>query len=177
MKHNYLVSSILATNIQLQRFIDHTYRNFTGLPTLKRSAITPDLYLGGQYKIGSLHRLKELGVTGIVNMRTRSIHKEAPQEIQVLHLSTTDLHAPTIENLQKGVIFIQNNIDKGGKVYIHCRLGEGRGPSMALAYLISKGLTLDHAIELIKKVRIFISPTQEQLDQLKKFETLTHLSL
>ncbi|MBA3551153.1 dual specificity protein phosphatase family protein, partial [Patescibacteria group bacterium] len=60
----------------------------------------------------------------------------------------------------------------GGKVYIHCRFGEGRGPTMAIAYLISTGLTLEHAIELVKKVRIFIRPTVVQIEQLKKFETL-----
>ncbi|MBA3283871.1 MAG: dual specificity protein phosphatase family protein, partial [Nitrosopumilus sp.] len=142
------------------------------LPTRKRSAITPELYLGGQYKLNSLNHLKKLGVTGIVNMRTRSIHTIAPEGIKVLHLPTPDHHAPTLGDLSKGVVFIKHEVEAGGKVYIHCRFGEGRGPTMAIAYLISTGLTLEHAIELVKKVRIFIRPTVVQIEQLKKFETL-----
>lgn len=170
---NNIVSFFLALNIQLQRFIDHSYRSLTGLPTLKRSSITPELYLGGQYNINSLNRLKKLGVTSIVNMRTRSIHTIAPEGVKILHLPTPDMHAPTLEDLQKGVAFIQQEIDNGGKVYIHCQFGEGRGPTMAIAYLISTGLTLEDALAQVKKVRIFIDPTRPQIEQLKKFEQAT----
>jgi protein-tyrosine phosphatase len=172
MIQKYISSFFKAINFQFQRFIDQSYRKLTGLPTLKRSAITAELYLGGQYNLKSMDRLKYLGVTGVVNMRTHSIHKTVPEGIDILNLPTPDFHAPTMENLQKGVKFIKSEVDKGGKVYIHCRLGEGRGPTMALAYLISQGLTLDDAIALIKKVRIFISPSRVQIERLKEFETL-----
>jgi dual specificity MAP kinase phosphatase len=114
-----------------------------------------------------------LGITAIVDMRMKSVHsgKNIPG-ISYLHLPTLDRHAPSIEHLEQGVKFIRKEIKKGGKVYIHCKAGEGRGPTMAAAYLIYSGLSLDDALKTIKKARRFIHPTKSQIDQLKRFEEI-----
>ena len=39
----------------------------------------------------------------------------------------------------RGVCFIDAEINRGGKVYIHCAVGCGRAPTMTAAYLISTG--------------------------------------
>ncbi len=44
-----LFSIAVYFNIELQRYIDHTWRRITGLPASKKSMITPQLYLGGLY--------------------------------------------------------------------------------------------------------------------------------
>lgn len=164
-------SFLLFFWINFVRFLDHSKRRFTGLPTPKRSQITADLFLGGQYGLQALPLFKKLGVTGIVNMRSRSIYNvDETKDFHLLHLPTVDFHPPTLQQLEKGVEFINKEIENGGKVYIHCRLGEGRGATMTLAYLISTGLTLDDAFKLIKSIRIFIHPTTAQLDRLKEFE-------
>jgi protein-tyrosine phosphatase len=157
--------------VQLDRVADHSWRYLTGLPLAKRSAITPDIFLGGQYGLQSVAKLRLLGVTAIVNMREISIHKDLKTlEVKVLNLPTRDKTAPTLENLKKGAKFIEEEIKKGGKVYIHCRFGEERGPTMAIAYLIWTGLTFDDAFKLVKKVRTFINPVPAQIARLKEFE-------
>lgn len=129
------------------------------------------MYLGGQYSPFAVARFRELGITGIVNVRLHTIHNlSETKRFNVLHLPTPDGYAPTQKQLERGVKFIAEEISNGGKVYIHCKYGEGRGPTMALAYLISTGLTLDDAIAFVKKVRTFIKPTKPQLIALKKFE-------
>src|SRR5688500_15826579 len=130
---NKIYSLWLRFIINVQRIVDHVWRNITGFPILKRSLITPDLYLGGQYKIRSLNLFKKLGITGIVSMRVSDVmHREMLSEFNLLHLPTPDQTAPTIKDLQKGVTFIKRLIKNKGKVYIHCRHGEGRGPTMAI---------------------------------------------
>lgn len=94
--------------------------------------------------------------------------------ITILHLPTPDLTAPRMDDLLKGITFIKNEIDNGGKVYIHCRAGEGRGPTMAIAYLMSTGMLFEDALHSIKKVRTFIRPTLPQIEQLKKLERILH---
>lgn len=159
--------------IQLQRAIDQLWRQVTGFPELKRSVITPSLYLGGQYQIKSVSLLKKLGITGIVSMRMREVpHQDMLAEFHLLHLPTPDNQAPSIQHLREGSIFIENEIKNKGKVYIHCRAGEGRGPTMAIAYLIFSGMTYDDAYTLVKKVRTFINPTPPQRKRLKEFEQL-----
>lgn len=159
--------------IQIQRGIDQTWRHVTGLPQRQRSMITPELYVGGQYSISSVSKLEKLGITAIVSMRMRDIErKELLANFHIVHLPTPDHHAPTIAHLQEGVAFIDKEIKHKGKVYIHCRAGEGRGPTMAIAYLIHTGMTYDDAYALVKKVRTFIHPTQPQVKRLKEFEKL-----
>lgn len=159
--------------IQLQRLIDHIWRHATGFPALSRSMITPNLYLGGQYYLRSITLLKRLGVTGIISMRMREVpHQEVLRDFHLLHLPTPDRNAPTLEQLQEGVVFIEKEIKNSGKVYIHCRAGEGRGPTMALAYLIYSGMTYDDAYALVKKIRTFINPTPAQIERLQEFEKI-----
>jgi protein-tyrosine phosphatase len=45
-------------------------------------------------------------------------------------------------------------LSSGRTVYIHCNVGTGRSPSVAIAYLVWKqGWNLDDAIEHVSKVR------------------------
>ncbi|MXV15350.1 protein-tyrosine phosphatase family protein [Hufsiella ginkgonis] len=157
--------------IFFHKIYDNLYRYITGIPTLKRSRITPDLFLGSQYSRIGLGKLRALGITAIINMREHSVYEEARyQGIKYLHLPTVDNTPPQLETLVKGADFAAKEIKSGGKVYIHCRQGLGRGPTMTIAYLISTGLTFDDAFALVKKVRTFINPRPGQVTRLKELE-------
>ena len=157
----------------LVRVVDHLWRRIIGLPQQRRSMVMPFLYLGGQYTARGLASLKKMGVTGIINMRLSPPSMwNYKKDFDYLHLPTIDQHAPSIEYLKKGVLFIQKHEKAAGKVYVHCRHGEGRGPSMILAYLIHSGMTYLDAVTLVKKVRPFILLTRAQVDRLMEFEQL-----
>ena len=161
----------LRVIIFVQKVWDQTHRMVVGIPTLKRSQITANLFLGGQYNLVGLQRLKKMGITAIINMRIHSIYQEAQYAgFHYLHLPTVDNTAPKMEDLIKGADFARTEINNGGKVYIHCRQGLGRGPSMAIAYLLKMGATLEDALATVKKVRTFIHPTVAQLQRLKQLE-------
>ena len=120
-------SIIRVVSIFLDVLLDDLHRFFYGIPNLKKCQITGSLFLGSQYTKAGLKKLKALGITAIVNMRTHN-------------------------------------------VYVHCRQGLGRGPTMALAYLMKSGLTFRDAFALVKRVRNFINPKPEQITRLKEFE-------
>jgi hypothetical protein len=166
-----LYSVIKRIQLEVARNSDHIYRLLIGVPVFKTSEITPQLYLGGQYRKRGLNQLKSRGITGIVSMRMRP-RKNLPEldEVSFLHLPTLDQHAPSLSQLKQGVAFIHRHLENGGKVYIHCAFGEGRGPTMAAAYLMSIGLTLTDALKQIRAVRTFIRPTKVQLQRLEEFE-------
>lgn len=164
-------SLITLIIIFFQKIWDNVYRLFNGIPTLKRSQITANLFLGSQYSLVGLKRLKALGITAIINMRMNPIFEESKYEgFKYLHLPTLDNTPPTLDILIKGAEFADKEIKAGGKVYIHCRQGLGRGPTMTIAYLISTGLTFDDAFALVKKVRTFINPRPGQIERLKELE-------
>lgn len=170
---SFIRSKWLSLMIELSRSRDHLYRRLTGKPRAKRSLITPEVFLGGQYKQAGLTTLKAWGITAVVSMRMKKpVIFQSTEWLSVLHLPTIDQTAPSLAQLKQGVDFIKKQVDAGGKVYIHCHHGEGRGPTMTAAYLISTGISLDDALDQIRKVRTFIRPTLSQLERLKEYEAL-----
>jgi len=150
---------------------DNIYRFIAGMPRLKRCQITGHLFLGSQYNLLGLKKLKALGVTAIVNMRTHNSYSDAVHEgIKYLHLPTVDNTPPALDVLIKGADFIDKEIKNKGIVYVHCRQGLGRGPTMAMAYLIKMGMTYVDAHAMIKLVRVFINPRPGQIKRLKELE-------
>jgi protein-tyrosine phosphatase len=145
----------------------------TGIPIMKFSQITPEIYVGAQHHQAGKRKLERLGINGAVNMRVEfddAAHSLALEHY--CHLPTVDDTAPTLEHLQQGIDFIRRVTAGGGKIYIHCAGGIGRAPTMAAAYFISQGLSVDDAITLIKESRPFINIMPLQREQLKRFEAV-----
>jgi len=150
--------------------IDQIHRIITGAPTVRFSRITPQLYLGGQYRRYGWPVLVRRGITSVVNMRSEFSDRRSnitPQ--RYLHLPTVDNTPPSLEQLAQGVDFIRRQIAEGGSVYVHCWEGAGRGPTMVAAYLVSTGLSPAEAWACIRKVRPFIRPTEAQAAQVERF--------
>ena len=77
--------------ILIQKLIDILHQLIMGIPSLKRSQISANIYLGGQYNLAGLKKLKLMGITAIVSMREDSIYNEAHFEgFNFLHLPTAD---------------------------------------------------------------------------------------
>lgn len=143
----------------------------TGKPLLQFCEVTPQLYVGPQYRANGLEFLRKSGIHAVVNMRIEKDDAKlglAPS--QYCYLPTVDDEAPSLLHLQEGVQFIDRVIQDGGKVYIHCGAGVGRAPTMAAAYLISSGKNLSEALQMIKKARPFITITSPQMKALRVFE-------
>jgi predicted protein tyrosine phosphatase len=149
---------------------EHAVRIVTGAPRRSTSRIAPGVIVGGQYRRRGWPELKRAGVTGVVNMRIEFCDREAgiaPE--RYLRLPTVDDEAPSQEQLRRGVAFMQEEIARGGAVYVHCGAGMGRAATMAAAYLVSQGQTPDEAWAQIRAVRPFIRPTPPQIDAVRQW--------
>jgi protein-tyrosine phosphatase len=156
--------------ITLIEAYDQTFRMITGVPTVRYSQVTPDIFLGGQHIKRGMPRLWARGITGIVSLRREFDDRDKHIDTaHYLYLPTLDNTPPTLENLQRGAEFIAGEIARGGKVYIHCWEGVGRAPTMTAAYLVSTGLTPDEAWARIRAARPFIRPTPFQMAQVEQF--------
>lgn len=142
----------------------------TGVPMLRYSRVTPQLYVGPQFNAAGKRVLERNGITAVVNLRTE--FDDAAHGLAFPHycyLPTIDDDSPSKEHFQRGVDFIQTQIATGGKVYIHCKAGIGRAPTLAAAYLIAQGDSLDAAISCIKRARPFITITPPQMAALQAY--------
>jgi protein-tyrosine phosphatase len=145
----------------------------TGIPLLRYGQVTPALFVGSQHGRLGKRKLERLGIHASVNLRSEfddAAHGLALRS--ACHLPTPDNTAPTLEHLHEGIAFIRNILEDGGRVYIHCLSGIGRAPTLAAAYLMSEGMTVEEAVETIRRVRPFIDLTRPQIEQLQAWALL-----
>jgi predicted protein tyrosine phosphatase len=155
---------------------DHLIRIVTGANIHRLSRITPQLHVGGQYRRRGIPRMKQRGITAVVNMRKEFDDAAAGIALpHYLYLPTVDDQAPTLEHLRTGSSFIADEIEAGGQVYVHCGSGIGRAATTAAAYLVTTGLSPEDAWAKIRQARPFIRPTEVQVRRLDEFAALVAL--
>jgi protein-tyrosine phosphatase len=143
----------------------------TGDLPLRYSRVTPQLYVGAQHGRRGLERLKDEGIDAIINLRDES--DDAKHGLNLTgysYIPVIDHTAPKLDDLDKGVAFIRETIAKGDKVYIHCHSGVGRAPTMAAAYLIAEGASVEEAVAQVTKARPFIRILPDQLKRLYDYK-------
>lgn len=144
-----------------------------GIPLIRYHSITEQVYLGPQHGKFAHRRLANVGIAASLNMRTG--YSDVENGIgfgEYLQLPTTDGEAPTTEQLREGCEFVRRIVRRGESVYIHCQTGLGRGPTMAAAFLIGEGESMEDAIAAIKHVRPFTDLQPSQLAALRRFEAV-----
>ncbi len=133
------------------------------------SQITDQIYIGTNMCC-SVHagKLSELGLYADIDLEEE--RQESPPEVEVyLWLPVKDLSAPTKTQLDIGVKALDALVKDGKKVYVHCKNGHGRSPTLVAAYFISQGLSMDEAIKKIEEKRPEIHLEDVQLKALKNF--------
>jgi protein tyrosine phosphatase (PTP) superfamily phosphohydrolase (DUF442 family) len=140
---------------------------------LNYSDITPHLAVGGAFRKRQIKRLKHRGVTAVVDCRSEA--RDDPEAlrqagIEFLHLPTLDRHGFTHAQMHEGVDWVLEHIDNGGRAFLHCEHGVGRGPLMACAVLVAQGHSAPEALRMVRHARWQALPNDRQLAALLKFE-------
>lgn len=138
------------------------------------SKITPLIYIGTNmcsYKSCNIHfrLLKKLGIYADISLEEE--RSEQPHYLKAhLWLPTKDKAPPSTTQLLVGVSALKQLEKHKKKVYVHCKHGHGRSPTLVAAYLITKGYTALKAIKLLKTKRPEIHITRPQVSAIKNFE-------
>ena len=132
--------------------------------------ITEYIYLGTS-KCCQGHFQKSLikkGIKADISLEREELDK--PIGVQYfLWLPVTDKKPPSQKQLLIGAKTIKECVDNKIKVYVHCKRGHGRSPTLVAAYFILEGSSYKEAIKKIRQKRK-IHLTQEQITALKKFK-------
>ncbi|MFC1598888.1 dual specificity protein phosphatase family protein [Patescibacteria group bacterium] len=133
--------------------------------------ITPYIYLGTN-SCCVMHFKDELlkkGIKGDISLEEERIDNPIGVDY-FLWLPTKDHYPPSLKQLLVGVQTIDSLVKQKIKIYIHCKNGHGRAPTMLAAYFIYKGDKVEIAIEKVAKKRQEIHLWPSQIKQLQKFK-------
>ena len=140
---------------------------------LNYTDVTPQLAVGGAFRKRQIERLQQRGVTAVVDCRIEARDDAAALEqagIAFLHVPTPDRYGFTFAQMQHGVDWVLEQIQGGGRAFLHCEHGVGRGPLMACAVLVAQGHGAPEALRIVRASRWQALPNDRQLAALLAFE-------
>ena len=146
------------------------YHHVRGVHGFDYSKIKDDIFIGTNMccEFGFKRELLSKGVTADISLEAERL--DAPQGVEFfLWLPTPNRQAPTPDALEQGVQAIKILRAQGKKIYIHCKNGHGRAPTLYAASLIRSGLTVEQAIDSIAEERPSIHLERVQIEALHRF--------
>lgn len=106
------------------------------------------------------------GITADISLEED--HLDAPFGVEFYAwIPVKDNTAPTRDQFELGVSILEKIVLLKKKVYVHCKYGHGRAPTLVAAYLIKQGKTVNEAIEFIKSKRPSMHLEEVQIKALK----------
>jgi protein-tyrosine phosphatase len=139
--------------------------------------ITPELAIGPALPPDRFRLLTKAGIGSVVDVRSEASDDEAAlarHNIAFLHVAVDDRDAPSQEQLDAATDWTLAEIAASRKVYIHCRSGIGRSPSVACAVLVAIGYPLADAYQIIRRERPWATFSESQRAALEEFERRRH---
>lgn len=144
--------------------------------TMDFSQITDNIFIGSDLCKGNVcpihgSEFKDLGVTVEINLTLEK--KEVPPDNMDAYvwLPVPNNTAPNLSQLAIGTSIINEAIKSGKKIFIHCKNGHGRSPTMTAAYFIRfENLNIDEAIARVKGARPEIHILENQMNALSEFQ-------
>ncbi len=118
-----------------------------------------------------LDDLYSQGIRAIVSLE----HYTEPEAIaewrmEHLNIGIPDFTAPSLAQLKRIISFIEAMTEKFKPVLVHCRAGIGRTGTVAAAYLISQGQSVNSALRQVRARIPMAVQTDEQEHILHVFE-------
>lgn len=112
--------------------------------------------------------LKKLGITADISLEGERI--DAPFGVEFYVWIPVKNHtSPMPDQLEFGVAILEKLVAMGKKIYVHCKNGHGRAPTLVASYIIHKGKGPEEAEAFIKSKRPTMHLEEVQREALQDF--------
>jgi protein tyrosine phosphatase len=134
--------------------LEHSHENLS----FNYNKITENIYIGNNQCCHIMldDLLKKEGIYADLSMEIDSV--DSPIGVKAfLWLPVIDHTPPDMAQIHIGINFIEEIVRLNKKVYVHCKNGHGRAPTLVLAYMILKeNKSFDQAYDIVKTARLVI---------------------
>jgi len=140
-------------------------------PDPEIGTVLPGLHIGSQDALVDLIKLKEKGITHVLNVATPEIKQHFPEELIYKEVEILDLpETGILPYFASCFEFIDSALEDNKSVIVHCNQGVSRSATVIIGYLIKKGHSYDVAYKMVKEARSKIRPNDGFIEQLKRYE-------
>ena len=146
---------------------------------VNESKIRENIYIGTGENAQDPTVIKKHNITIIVNC-TRDVPNAFEAEgIKYINVPVSDLlHQPIREHFDRTFAFIDEELEKGGRVLLHCHAGISRSSTICIAYIMRKERrSFDSVFAEVREKRKQASPNIDFIGQLLSFERSLHVKI
>lgn len=139
-------------------------------PVLDYHYIADGIYIGTNQCCQShfAESLLQEGIAADISLEKERV--DAPFGVDFyLWLPVENQMPPTPDQMAFGVSVIETLVALGKKIYVHCRNGHGRAPTLVAAYCIRRGKTPEEAEAFLKSKRPSVHLEDAQRSALRDF--------
>ena len=119
-------------------------------------------------------RMASEGVGAVVNTCEEyegPIKEYAEHDIRQLRIPTVDFTHPLLEDVERAVEFMDQQIQEGRTVYVHCKAGRARSATVVICWLIRfKQMTAAEGQALLLKSRPHVNPRLPSRPVVQEFQ-------
>ncbi|MFX1324140.1 MAG: dual specificity protein phosphatase family protein [Promethearchaeota archaeon] len=134
-----------------------------------------NLYIGAYWPRLNFRKLKEIGITAIVNLMEESYYDPSYLGFSYLHKGFPDDYYTPHKYFDEILEFIEKNLKANGKVLVHCSMGVSRSGGIVILWLLKNNHDWNwkDALAYVRESK-FIAPAIEIresiLDYLEKID-------
>lgn len=155
----------------LGQFFSRFVGEIMGIPLPLHCKIDENLYIGAKPSWIGMLALKTFSVTKVICLLDKSECRKSTRFTDVIHLPLAEFVEIPHEQLLAYVHKIRGLREDKEKIFIHCREGVGRAPSVAAGILISEGVSLFDALKNVRAGRNVSDINSLQMESLDEFES------
>lgn len=140
--------------------------------TARPTNILPGLFLSGAVEASSLHTLRHLGITHVLNATEDLLLPDDEHCFETMRIPLRDVEEESIQpHLTPAAEFIDVALTEGGGVLVHCHAGQSRSCTLVLAWLMMRRQwTLRRALDFLQRQRPQAAPNAGYMAALVRLE-------